>query len=131
MDLKVRPIFHWLDDRIRAHVFLCMLAYYVEWHMRRKLATILFDDHEREEAEATRASVVAPAPRSEAARKKDADKKTVDGLPVLSFRSLLEHMGTMAKNRVRPAADSSLEFFEVTQATPVQRRAFELLGVAM
>ena len=131
VDLKVRPIFHWLDDRIRAHVFLCMLAYYVEWHMRRKLATILFDDHEREEAEATRASVVAPAPRSEAARKKDADKKTVDGLPVLSFRSLLEHMGTMAKNRVRPAADSSLEFFEVTQATPVQRRAFELLGVAM
>ena len=74
---------------------------------------------------------MAPAPRSEAARKKDADKKTVDGLPVLSFRSLLEHMGTMAKNRVRPAADSSLEFFEVTQATPVQRRAFELLGVAM
>jgi transposase len=131
VDLKVRPIFHWLDDRIRAHVFLCMLAYYVEWHMRRKLATILFDDHEREEAEATRASVVATAPRSEAARKKDADKKTVDGLPVLSFRSLLEHMGTMAKNRVRPAADSSLEFFEVTQATPVQRRAFELLGVAM
>lgn len=131
VDLKVRPIFHWLDDRIRAHVFLCMLAYYVEWHMRRKLATILFDDHEREEAEATRASVVAPAPRSDAARKKDADKKTVDGLPVLSFRSLLEHMGTMAKNRVRPAADSSLEFFEVTQATPVQRRAFELLGVAM
>ena len=131
VDLKVRPIFHWLDDRIRAHVFLCMLAYYVEWHMRRKLATILFDDHEREEAEATRASVVAPAPRSEAARKKDADKKTVDGLPVLSFRSLLEHMGTMAKNRVRPAADSSLEFFEVTQATPVQRRAFELLGIAM
>ncbi len=131
VDLKVRPIFHWLDDRIRAHVFLCMLAYYVEWHMRGKLATILFDDHEREEAEATRASVVAPAPRSEAARKKDADKKTVDGLPVLSFRSLLEHMGTMAKNRVRPAADSSLEFFEVTQATPVQRRVFELLGVAM
>jgi transposase len=131
VDLKVRPIFHWLDDRIRAHVFLCMLAYYIEWHMRGKLATILFDDHEREEAEATRASVVAPAPRSEAARKKDADKKTVDGLPVLSFRSLLEHMGTMAKNRVRPAADSSLEFFEVTQATPVQRRAFELLGIAM
>ena len=64
VDLKVRPIFHWLDDRIRAHVFLCMLAYYVEWHMREKLASLLFDDHEREAAEATRTSVVQPAPRS-------------------------------------------------------------------
>jgi len=131
VDLKVRPVYHWLGDRIRAHVFLCMLAYYVEWHMRGKLAPILFDDHDREEAEATRASVVARAPRSEAARSKDAAKTTADGLPVLSFRSLLEHLGTMAKNRVRPGADTSLEFFEVTQATPVQRRAFELLGVAM
>ncbi len=131
VDLKVRPIFHWLDDRIRAHVFLCMLAYYVEWHMRRKLAPILFDDHDREAAEATRESIVDRAPRSKAAQTKDADKTTADGLPVLSFRSLLEHLGTMAKNRVRPEAEPSLEFYQVTQATPVQERAFALLGVAM
>src|SRR5262249_43646330 len=66
VDLKVRPIFHWLDDRIRAHVFLCMLAYYVEWHMRERLAPILFNDHERDEAEMTRGSIVRPATRSQA-----------------------------------------------------------------
>ena len=70
VDLKVRPIYHWKDDRIRAHVFLCMLAYYVEWHMRGKLAELLFDDHERELAEQTRKSIVSKAPRSEAARRK-------------------------------------------------------------
>jgi transposase len=63
-NLKVRPIFHWLDDRIRGHVFLCMLAYYIEWHMREKLAPMLFDDHERDEAETTRLSIVEPAPTS-------------------------------------------------------------------
>ena len=131
VDLKVRPIFHWLDDRIRAHVFLCMLAYYVEWHMRRKLAPILFDDHERDEAEATRPSIVARAPRSDAAQRKDATKRTADGLPVHSFRTLLEHLGTMAKNRVQPDTESTLDFYELTQATPVQARAFGLLGVMM
>ena len=99
VDLKVRPIFHWLDDRIRAHVFLCMLAYYVEWHMREKLAPLLFEDHEREEAEATRTSIVHPAPRSEAARAKDKSKQTVDELPVHSFRTLLADLGTLAKSQ--------------------------------
>ena len=108
-----------------------MLAYYVEWHMRRKLAPILFDDHERDEAEATRPSIVAPAPRSEAAQRKDAEKRTADGLPVHSFRTLLEHLGTMAKNRVQPGTESTLEFYELTQATPVQKRAFDLLAVKM
>src|SRR5262249_7412668 len=101
VDLKVRPIYHWLDDRIRAHVFLCMLAYYVEWHMRERLAPLLFDDHAREEAEATRASIVQPAPRSKAAKAKDSSKQTEDGLPVHSFRTLLADLGTLAKNRVR------------------------------
>ena len=67
IDLKVRPIYHWLDDRVRAHVFLCMLSYYVEWHLRQSLAPLLFEDHDREAAEALRPSVVAPAPRSPAA----------------------------------------------------------------
>ena len=84
--MKVRPIRHWLDERIEAHVFLCMLAYYVEWHMRQKLRPILFDDHEREAAEAMRKSIVSPAPRSMAARRKDATKRTEDNYPVESFR---------------------------------------------
>ena len=129
VDLKVRPIFHWLDDRIRAHVFLCMLAYYVEWHMRRKLAPILFDDHERAEAEASRGSIVSRAPRSQAARAKDETRWTKDGIPVHSFRTLLADLGTLAKNRVRVAGIPDSEIDLLTQPTPLQARAFDLLGV--
>jgi transposase len=131
VDLKVRPIFHWLDDRIRAHVFLCMLAYYVEWHMREKLAPLLFDDHERDEAEATRDSIVQPAPRSVAARAKDKTKQTEDGLPVHSFRTLLADLGTLAKNSVRVQGESGSAFYELPQPTPLQQRALELLGIAL
>jgi Transposase DDE domain len=131
VDLKVRPIFHWLDDRIRAHVFLCMLAYYVEWHMREKLAPLLFDDHEREGAEATRSSVVQPAPRSDAARAKDRTKETADGLPVHSFRTLMADLGTLAKNRVRIKGDTGSEFYELTQPTTLQKRALDLLSVTL
>jgi transposase len=128
IDLKVRPIWHWLDERIEAHVFLCMLAYYVEWHMRQKLQAILFHDHEREAAEALRKSIVSPAPRSTAARAKDATKTTEDGYPVQSFRGLLDDLGTLAKNRVR-VRDTDAEFFELTHATPLQQHAFDLLGI--
>jgi len=131
VDLKVRPIFHWLDDRIRAHVFLCMLAYYVEWHMRRKLAPILFDDHERAEAEASRDSIVSRAPRSQAARAKDETRWTKDGIPVHSFRTLLADLGTLAKNRVRVAGISDSEIDLLTQPTPLQARAFDLLGITL
>jgi hypothetical protein len=131
VDLKIGPIFHWLDDRIRAHVFLCMLAYYVEWHMRQKLAPLLFDDHERDEAEATRASIVQPAPRSDAAGAKDKTKQTEDGLPVHSFRTLLADLGTLAKNRVRVRGESRSEFYELTQPTMLQQRALDLLGIAL
>jgi transposase len=131
VDLKVRPIFHWLDDRIRAHVFLCMLAYYVEWHMRRQLAPILFDDHDRQEAEAQRRSIVAPAPRSEAAQAKDETKRTKDGFPVHSFRSLLADLGTLAKNRVRLTGSPDAELYVMTQPTGLQQRALDLLGVAL
>jgi Transposase DDE domain len=131
VDLKVRPIFHWLDDRIRGHVFVCMLAYYVQWHMREKLAPLLFDDHEREQAESKRISIVQPAPRSEAALAKDASKQTADGLPVHSFRTLLDDLATLAKNRVCVDEPTGSVFYELTQATAVQQRALELLGVAM
>src|ERR1700733_12715900 len=82
VDLHVRPIYHWLADRVRAHVFLCMLAYYLEWHMRQKLAPMLFDDTEKQEDEAARASVVAPAKRSAGAIRKQTTGFTPDGLPV-------------------------------------------------
>lgn len=130
MDLKIRPIYHWLDDRIRAHVFLCMLAYYVQWHMRQKLTPILFDDHEREEAENSRESIVAPAPRSDAAARKDQTKRTDNDEPVHSFRTLLEDLGTLAKNRVR-VRNSSEEFYLLTQPTAPQSLALDLLGVPL
>ena len=127
VDLKVRPIYHWLDDRIRGHVFLCMLAYYVEWHMRRRLAPILFDDHQRTEAEQSRESVVAPAPRSRAARRKDFEKRTEDGAAVESFQTLLDNLGTLTKNRVRLQGSDGAEFYILAQPTPLQQRALALL----
>ena len=130
IDLKVRPIYHWLDDRIRGHVFLCMLAYYVEWHMRQKLAPILFDDHERSEAERTRKSIVAAAPRSTAAARKDQRKRTDDDEPVHSLRTLLADLGTLAKNRVH-VDDSLDEFYLLTQPTALQSHALALLGVPL
>ena len=131
VDLKVRPIYHWKDDRIRAHVFLCMLAYYVEWHMRGKLAELLFDDHEREQAEETRESIVAKAPRSEAAKQKERTRRTSDGFPVQSFQCLLKDLATLCKNRVRWKAVPDAHFDQLTVPTDLQRRAFDLLGLAI
>jgi hypothetical protein len=128
IDLKVRPIFHWLADRVRAHVFLCMLSYYVEWHLRKPLAPLLFDDHDRASAEALRASIVAPAERSPAAREKDLTKHTADGLPVHSLRTLLSDLATLAKNRVH-LRGTGAEFYQLTAATDLQRRALDLLGI--
>ena len=129
VDLKVRPIYHRSADRVRAHVFLCMLAYYVEWHMRSKLAPVLFDDHDRAAAQQQRESVVQPAQRSPAARAKAASKRTADDLPVHSFRSLMSDLGTLVVNEMQLAAGAGT-FSLPTQPTPVQRRCFELLGVS-
>src|SRR5215469_7863195 len=100
VDLHVRPVYHWLADRVRAHVFLCMLAYYLEWHMRQRLAPMLFDDTDKEAAEALRDSVVAQAQRSPAAVTKQTTGQTEDGLPVHSFRSLLADLATLVRNTV-------------------------------
>jgi hypothetical protein len=127
VDLQIRPVFHWRGPRVRAHVFLCMLAYYVEWHMRQALASILFDDHDRAAAEAQRPSPVAKAKPSPAARNKAASKITDDGLSVHSFRSLLVDLATMTRNTVRFAGKTTVEI--LATPTPVQRRAFELLGL--
>jgi len=128
VDLEIRPIYHWKDDRIRAHVFLCMLAYYLEWHLRRDLKPLLFDDHERAVAEETRPSIVAPAPRSEAAQRKDRDKRTDDDYPVQNFRSLLKDLGTLCRNY---AAARGADFSMLTTPTRLQQRAFELLGITL
>jgi len=100
VDLNVRPIYHWLEDRVRAHVLLCMLAYYLEWHMRQSLAPMLFDDTDKAAAEALRNSVVAPAQRSKTAVKKQTTGMAPDGLPVHSFRTLLADLATMARNTI-------------------------------
>ncbi len=128
IDLLIRPVFHWKDDRIKSHVFLCMLAYYLEWHMRRELKPVLFDDHNREAAEATRRSIVSPAPRSKDAKAKDSDRRTSDNLPVQSFQSLLKDLGTLCRNY---AIARDAEFPIVTAPTPLQRRVFELLGLTI
>jgi transposase len=131
VDLKVRPIYHWLDKRIRAHVFLCMLAYYVEWHVRQRLVSILFDDHERESAEQERPSIVAPAPRSAAAVEKDSTKHTATGQPVHSFRTLLADLATLCKNRVQLIGTDSPPFYVLTQPTTLQQHILELLGLTL
>ena len=128
VDLRVRPIHHRRADRVRAHVLLCMLAYYAEWHMRQALAPLLFDDHDPAAAERQRASVVQKAQRSPAARAKAARKRTADDLPVHSFRTLLSDLGTLTANTMR-VADGNATFSLLTEPTPVQRRCFELLGV--
>ena len=129
VDLHVRPVYHRLEDRVRAHVFLCMLAYYLEWHMRQKLAPMLFDDTDKEAAEAQRRSVVAQAQRSKAAMKKQTTGLTEDGLPVHSFHSLLADLATLARNTITTAITPHYPLTVLTRPTPVQQKAFDLLGI--
>jgi len=127
VDLDLRPVFHWTAPRVRAHVLLCMLAYYLEWHMRQALAPILFDDHDRPAGEALRASPVAKAQPSPAAKRKATSKRTDDGLPVHSFRSLLDDLATLTRNTVR--FGHAATFPVLAKPTEIQRRAFDLLGL--
>jgi hypothetical protein len=131
VDLEIRPIFHWTAPRVRAHVLLCMLAYYVEFHMRSRLAPLLFDDHDRAAAAAERTSIVAPAQRSPAAKRKAALRRTDDGLPVHSFRSLINDLATLCLNKVSLPSNRKYRFDLPTKPTPLQARAFELLGVGL
>ena len=131
VDLKVRPIHHRLENRVRCHIFLCMLAYYVEWHMRRDLAPILFDDHDRAAAKAGRASIVAPAQRSPSAQAKAHSKRTHDGQPVHSFRTLLADLTSIVRNTCTSTAIGLPAFEKTTRPTPLQQRAFDLLGVKL
>ncbi len=131
VDLKVRPIHHRLPQRVRAHIFLCMLAYYVEWHMRRSLAPLLFDDQYPERGETLRDSVVAPAQRSPEAKSKAATKTNQDGIPVHSFRTLLEDLKTIVCNTLQFSVPNAPATTMVTRPTPVQAQALELLNAKL
>ena len=133
VDLELRPVFHWTAPRVRAHVLLCMLAYYLEWHMRQPLAPMLFDDHDRAAADAERTSPVAKAKVSKAAYRKASRQRAEveDGTtqPVHSFRTLLDDLATLTRNTVCFAGQKTLTV--QTTPTPMQRRALSLLGVEL
>ena len=132
IDLKVRPIYHRLEQRVKAHVFLCMLAYYVEWHMRKALAMLLFDDEQVTVEPEEQSSVVAPAKRSKKARAKAATKKTSEKLPVHSFRTLMADLATIVKNKFQSnGLEASLRFEKITQPTLLQQKALDLLEVSL
>jgi hypothetical protein len=128
VDLHVRPIHHRLVPRVRAHVFLCMLAYYVEWHMRRAWAPLLFAEDDPQGAAQRRGSPVKPAVRSQSAEDKALTKKTSEGDTVHRFRGLLEHLATLTKNTIQPVGDLP-SFDRLTVPTPLQQKAFDLLGI--
>lgn len=130
IDLHVRPVFHYSTERVRAHVFLCMLAYYVEWHMRERLKSMLFDDEYLEEISAGRASPVVKAVRSEHAKAKDASKRADDGLPLHSLRTLLQDLSTLTYNIARTGANPDTTIVITSRPTPIQNKAFRLLAIS-
>jgi hypothetical protein len=124
VDLQVRPIHHRLEDRVRAHIFLCMLAYYVRWHLERAWAPLLFRDEHKPWAE----DPVAPAQRSPAAEHKARTQRQPDGGPVHSFSTLLAQLGTLTKNQLR-LLDGTTSFEKLAEPTPLQHQALALLGL--
>jgi transposase len=129
VDLKVRPIFHYSETRVRAHLLLCMLAYYIEHEMRRRLAPMLFHDH----APQPRSSPVGPRPRSRQAKNKDSSKRTADQMPVHSFASMLDLLATVSIQRVKPKLSLAPEFDMIVKDGGDNQmavdRAMQLLGV--
>lgn len=128
-ELDLRPIRHWTADRVRAHLFLRMLSYYVQWHLTDRAAPILFKDDDRPGAAAARSSPVAPATRSPSALRKVRRKRTSLGQPVHSLETLLADLATVAVNTIQPPRPGSPSFRMITTPTELQRAAFELLGV--
>ena len=129
MDLRIRPIHHHTEDHVRAHILLCMLAFYVEWHMRKDLAPLLFQDEELSQNRARR-DPVPPAECSASAQAKKMHRVTADGFPVHSFGTLLRELATRCRNTCRiPAESSGATFQQLTLPTPLQARAFQLLGL--
>ena len=128
MDLKIRPIHHRLDERVRAHIFLCMLSYYLEWHLRKAWASLLFDDEHPGEHEKN--SPVLAAKRSDGCLSKASTKKLEDGGTVHSFKTLISKLSTVVLNDVKiPAIKSIGSFRVITKPDATQKRAFDLIGL--
>ena len=129
VDLEIRPIRHWTAPRVRAHVFLCMLAYHVEWHLREALAPLLFHDTDLRAARGERSSPVAKTEPSEAVKAKKATKRSPDGHPVMSFADLTAHLGTLVRNTMRVPRHTKHRLTLHSRPTPLQETAFKLLGI--
>ena len=129
VDLDIRPIRHWTAERVRAHVFLCMLAYHVEWHLRRALASLLFHDTDIAAARAERSSPVAKTEPSKTAKTKKAVKRNPAGQPVMDFADLIAHLGTLARNTVTTSLHKGHSFTLHTRPTAIQETAFRLLEI--
>jgi hypothetical protein len=128
VDLEIRPIRHWSADRVRAHVFLCMLAYHVEWHLRQVLAPLLFHDTDLDAARAERFSPVAATEPSATARAKKATKRNANGDRINSFAGLIDHLGTLTRNTMRMPLAAKHPFTLLSKSTPLQEATFKLLG---
>jgi len=131
VDLQIRPVHHWIEPRVRAHVFLCVLAYYIEWHLREAWAPILFHDHDREAAQQARASPVAAVEVSDAAKRKRGTRRSDDGLPISSFGDLLGHLATLTLNVVAPTEAPNTTVVLTAKPTKLQNKAFELLDAPL
>ena len=128
IDLNVRPIYHRLESRVRAHIFICMLAYYIEHRMRIQLAPLLFADEEKETA-SQRANIVAPVNRSASARKKDRTRRTPDGYAVSSFRDIIQTLSSITRSRVEVKGHKKGDFKTTSKPTAYQRKILDLLGI--
>ena len=126
--MNVRPIYHYKDERVKAHIFLCMLAYYVEWHMKEKLKSMLFEDEELVEINEEQLNFS----RSESGKEKDRKKRNKENDVVHSFRTLLEDLGTITLNKIRVILNGEkIEFEKVTKPTLLQEKILKLLGVSL
>lgn len=133
-DLEIRPVGHHLEERVKSHVFLCMLAYYVEYHMRKALSPLIFqeEDEDKKEAQKERASIVQPAKRSESAKMKDKTRKTGDRqFPVQSFKNLILDLSTLTRNTIEPTEIKQTLFKQLSEPTPLQKRAFDYLQIVI
>jgi hypothetical protein len=131
IDLQIRPVHHWIEPRVRAHVFLCMLAYYVEWHLREAWAPILFHDHDRETVLQDRISPVAAADISDAAKRKRSRRRCDDGMPLTSFAGLISHLATLTLNLVASPQAPNASIVLTAKPTLLQNKALDLLGIPM
>lgn len=129
IDLLIRPIHHRTEDHVRGHIFVCLLAYYVQWHLKRAWAPLLFADEELPQDRAVR-DPVAPAAPSASARRKKATHRTADGFPVHSFRTLMAELATRSRHTCVPAgAATEAAFTKLTDVTPLHAEAFRLAGL--